>query len=102
MARIKEINFDEIIKVANHFSDKFIPSFFIENKYQDLIKKIKDNVKNAIIKQVKNIMQFLALTKFNKLIMEISHMLSFSNNKNYIFYKIHHKFLPFQSFMIVN
>ena len=103
--RIKEINFDEIIKVANHFSDKFIPSFFIENKYQDLIKKIKDNVKNAYFpeheasneyKKPMLVTALGALTKFNITIDNgISHMLSFSNNKNYIFYNhSSQKFLP--------
>ncbi len=104
--RIKEFNFDEIIKVANYFSDKFIPSFFIENKYEDLIKKIKENVKNAYFpehqadKEFKKPMLVTALgslTKFNITIDNgISHMLSFSGSKNYIFYNnSSNKFQPF-------
>ena len=94
--RIKEINFNEIIKVANHFSDKFIPTFFIENKFIDLITKIKENVKSAYFPEDQASTEFKkpmlvtalgSLTKFNITIDNgISHMLSFSNNKNYIFY----------------
>ena len=99
-------NFNEIIKVANYFSDKFIPSFFIENKYEDLIKKIKENNKNAYFpehqadKEFKKPMLVTALgslTKFNITIDNgISHMLSFSGSKNYIFYNnSSNKFQPF-------
>ena len=90
------INFNEIIKVANHFSDKFIPTFFIENKFIDLITKIKENVKSAYFPEDQASTEFKkpmlvtalgSLTKFNITIDNgISHMLSFSNNKNYIFY----------------
>ena len=30
--RIKEISVQEIIKVANHYSKDFVPTFFIEDK----------------------------------------------------------------------
>ena len=72
---------------------------------QELIKKIKDNVKNAYFpeheasneyKKPMLVTALGALTKFNITIDNgISHMLSFSNNKNYIFYNhSSQKFLP--------
>ena len=94
--RIKEINYEEIIKVANYFSDKLIPTFFIENKFQELIAKIKQKVKKAYFPEDQSSAEFKkpmlvtalgSLTKFNITIDNgISHMLSFSDNKNYIFY----------------
>ena len=94
--RVKEINLNEIVKVASYFSDKFIPTFFIENKYQNVISEIEKNVKNAYFPEnqardeFKKPMLVTALgsfTKFNITIDNgISHMLSFSNNKNYIFF----------------
>ncbi len=99
--RMKEINFDEIIKVASYFSKKYIPTFFIENKYQNLIGEIKKKIKNAyfpenqVSDEFKKPMLVTALgslTKFNITIDNgISHMLSFSNNKTYIFYNISSK-----------
>jgi len=94
--RVKEINYDEIVKVANYFSDKFIPTFFIENKFQELVAKIKQRVKKAYFPEDQASAEFKkpmlvtalgSLTKFNITIDNgISHMLSFSDNKNYIFY----------------
>ena len=94
--RVKEINYDEIVKVADYFSDKFIPTFFIENKFQELIAKIKQNVKKAYFPEYQSSTEFKkpmlvtalgSLTKFNITIDNgISHMLSFSDNKNYIFF----------------
>ena len=94
--RVKEINYDEIIKVANYFWDKFIPTFFIENKFQELIAKIKQKVKKAYFPEDQSSAEFKkpmlvtalgSLTKFNITIDNgISHMLSFSDNKNYIFF----------------
>ena len=91
--RIKEINFDEIIKVANYYSDKLIPTFFIENKFQELIAKIKQKVKKAYFPEDQSSAEFKkpmlvtalgSLTKFNITIDNgISHMLSFSNNKKF-------------------
>ena len=94
--RVKEINLNEIVKVASYFSDKFIPTFFIENKYQNVISEIEKNVEKAYFPENQARDEFKkpmlvtalgSLTKFNITIDNgISHMLSFSNNKNYIFF----------------
>ena len=97
--RIKSFNIDEIIKVANFYADKYIPTFFIEKKYQKLINKLKDNIKNCYIPEenAPNELQkpmlvtaLGSLTKFNISIDNgISHMLSFSQNKNFVFFNNH-------------
>ncbi len=95
--RDKEFQVDEIIKVANYFSEKkYIPTFFIEKKYVELKNLLKEKVENAFFpeelvdEKFQNPMIVTALgslTEFNITIDNgISHMLSFSNNKNYIFY----------------
>lgn len=94
--RIKSFNIDEIIKVANFFSKKFIPTFFIEKKYLNLINYLKDNVNNCYIPEEKTLKELRkpilvtalgSLTKFNISIDNgISHMLSFSQNKNFLFF----------------
>ena len=95
--REKEFQVDEIIKVANYFSEKkYIPTFFIEKKYIDLKHLLKQKVNNAFFPEEQVDEKFLnpmivtalgSLTEFNITIDNgISHMLSFSNNKNYIFY----------------
>ena len=103
--RIKEINTNEIIKLANHYSKTHIPTFFIENKYKQLKDTLKKEVKNSffpeelIEKSFQKPMIVTALgslTEFNITIDNgISHMLSFSNNKSYIFYNNYSKkFMP--------
>ncbi len=95
--RDKEFQVDEIIKVANYFSEKkYIPTFFIEKKYFDLKNLLKKKVNNSFFpeelvnEKFQNPMIVTAtgsLTEFNITIDNgISHMLSFSNNRNYIFY----------------
>ncbi len=94
--RIKTFNTDEIIKVANFYADKYIPTFFIERKYKELIDLLKQKVKNCYIPEEKTSAEFQKpvlvtalgkLTKFNILIDNgVSHMLSFSQNKNFIFF----------------
>ena len=95
--RDKEFHIEEIMKVANYFSEKnYIPTFFIEKKYDDLKNLLKKKVKNAFFpEEIVNekfrnpmiVTALGALTEFNITIDNgISHMLSFSNNKNYIFY----------------
>ena len=103
--RNKEININEIVKLANYYSNKYIPTFFIENKYSDLKKILKINIKNSYFPEElinKNFQKPImvtalgSLTSFNITIDNgISHMLSFSNNKNYIFYNdFSEKFKP--------
>ena len=103
--RNKEININEIVKLANYYSNKYIPTFFIENKYNDLKKILKINIKNSYFPEElinKNFQKPImvtalgSLTSFNITIDNgISHMLSFSNNKNYIFYNdFSEKFRP--------
>ena len=99
--RNKEIKFDEIIKVAKYFSDKYIPTFFIEDKYIDLKEKIKKSVGNSyfpeeqinkIYKKPMMVTALGSLTSFNISIDNgISHMLSFSKNKNFIIYNDYSK-----------
>ena len=103
--RIKEINLSEIIKLANHFSKTHIPTFFIENKYIKLKEILKKEIKNIFLPEElieKNFQKPMivtalgSLTEFNITIDNgISHMLSFSNNKTYIFYnESSKKFMP--------
>ncbi len=94
--RIKSFNINEIIKVANFYAERFTPTFFIEKKYQELINQLKENVKNCYIPEEKSSNEFQrpmlvtalgSLTKFNLSINNgISHMLSFSQNKNFLFF----------------
>ena len=94
--RVKSFNTEEIIKVANFYSDKYTPTFFIERKYKELIDQLKKRVKNCYIPEEKSSGEFQKpilvtalgkLTKFNILINNgVSHMLSFSENKNFIFF----------------
>ena len=94
--RIKSFDINEIIKVANFYSKKFTPVFFIEKKYHELISHLKKEVKNCYIPEEKATNEFRkpmlvtalgSLTKFNISINNgISHMLSFSQNKNFLFF----------------
>ena len=94
--RIKSFNINEIIKVANFYAERFTPTFFIEKKHQELITQLKENVKNCYIPEEKSSNEFRrpmlvtalgSLTKFNLSINNgISHMLSFSQNKNFLFF----------------
>ncbi len=94
--RVKSFDTDEIIKVANFYADKYTPTFFIEHKYKELIHQLKKRVKNCYIPEEKTTVEFQKpilvtalgkLTKFNILINNgVSHMLSFSQNKNFIFF----------------
>ena len=91
-----EPSINEIIKVANFYGERFTPTFFIEKKYQELITQLKENVKNCYIPEEKSSSEFQrpmlvtalgSLTKFNLSINNgISHMLSFSQNKNFLFF----------------
>ena len=103
--RIKEINTSEIIKLANYYSKTHIPTFFIENKYIKLKEILKKEIKNIFFPEEfieKNFQKPMivtalgSLTEFNITIDNgISHMLSFSNNKTYIFYNhSSKKFMP--------
>ena len=94
--RKKEFDLKEIIKVANHYSKIFTPTFFVEKNKLDLINILKKEVKNCYIPEEKALEELRKpilitalgmLTNFNISINNgISHMLSFSNNKNYIFF----------------
>ena len=94
--RVKSFNTDEIIKVANFYSNKYTPAFFIERKHKELINLLKQKVKNCYIPEEETSAEFQKpilvtalgkLTKFNILINNgVSHMLSFSQNKNFIFF----------------
>jgi hypothetical protein len=94
--RKKEFDLKEIIKVANHYSKIFTPTFFVEKNKLDLINILKKEVKNCYIPEEEAsgelrkpilITALGMLTNFNISINNgISHMLSFSNNKNYIFF----------------
>tara|TARA_Y100000992_G_scaffold284436_1_gene234565 strand:+ start:362 stop:1345 length:984 start_codon:yes stop_codon:yes gene_type:complete len=93
--RVKSFNIEEIIKVANFYSDKYTPTFFIEHKHKELINLLKIKVKKCYIPEEETSAEFQKpilvtalgkLTKFNISINNgISHMLSFSQNKNFIF-----------------
>uniref|UniRef100_UPI003F866193 hypothetical protein n=1 Tax=Candidatus Pelagibacter sp. HIMB1715 TaxID=3413369 RepID=UPI003F866193 len=111
-SRNKEFNIDEIIKVANHYGKKFIPTFFIEEKYDNLKNILKKKISNIyfpeeiINEKYKNPMIVTALgelTEFNITIDNgISHMLSFSNNKNFIFYNENsEKFKPLSKLSVI-
>jgi ADP-heptose:LPS heptosyltransferase len=104
--RIKEVNISEIIKLANYYSKTHIPTFFIENKYIKLKEILKKEVKDIFFPEeyiAKNFQKPMivtalgSLTEFNITIDNgISHMLSFSNNKTYIFYnQSSKKFMPY-------
>ena len=110
--RNKEINIDEIIKLANFYSHEYTPTFFIENKFSELKEKLKKEVKNCFFPEElvnKNLQKPMmvtalgSLTSFNITIDNgISHMLSFSNNKNYIFYNDYsEKFKPIDQNSVV-
>ena len=70
--------------------------FFIERKHKELINLLKQKVKNCYIPEEETSAEFQKpilvtalgkLTKFNILINNgVSHMLSFSQNKNFIFF----------------
>ena len=94
--RKKEFDLKEIIQVANHYSKTFTPTFFVEKNKLDLINILKKEVKNCYIPEEETSKEFRKpilitalgmLTNFNISINNgISHILSFSNNKNYIFF----------------
>lgn len=94
--RKKEFDINQVIKLCDYYSDNYIPAFFIEDRYDELKTFIKENIKNSFFpeefasKELKKPMLITALgslTNFNISIDNgISHMLSFSQNKNYIFY----------------
>jgi hypothetical protein len=103
--RIKELSIHEIIKVANYYSKDFIPTFFIEDKYSEIKKYLKDEINNSFFPEENLDKEFKkpiivtamgSLTEFNISIDNgISHMLSFSNSKNYIFFnRSSEKFKP--------
>jgi len=93
--RIKEISINEIIKTANHFSNNLVPTFFIEDKYQEIKERIKKEVHNSYFPEEKvadNLKKPILVTalgnftEFNITIENgISHMLSFSKSKSYKF-----------------
>lgn len=104
-SRDKSFNLDEILKVANHYSEKYTPVFFIEKKYSNLIKLIKKKVKKAYFPEidVKKNYQKPMLVSCMSSNMEFSvsinngaaHMLSFNAKKLFIFYDENSvKFLP--------
>ena len=110
--RNKEFDIKEIVKLSNHYSDRYIPTFFIENKFVELKKFIKENIKNSffpedlINQNLRKPMMVTALgslTNFNISIDNgISHMLAYSKNKNYIFYnKNSEKFKPLEKNSII-
>lgn len=94
--KIKEFNLEEIIKVAHHFSNKYVPIFYIDKTYEDLKEFIKKKIDCSLfpeelakesLKKPILVTALGSLTKFNISIDNgIAHMLSYSNNKNYIFY----------------
>jgi len=107
--RVKEISIQEIIKVANYYSREFVPTFFIEDKHSKIKTRLKKEVSNSFFpeenleKELKKPMMVTAmgkLTEFNISIDNgISHMLSYSNSKNYIFFnKSAEKFRPSNNF----
>jgi len=104
--RMKEINISEIIKLANYYAKTYVPIFFIENKYIKLKEILKKEVQNIFFPEEiieKNYQKPMivtalgSLTEFNITIDNgISHMLSFSNNKTFIFYNdFSKKFMPY-------
>ena len=46
-SRVKEFKIEEIIKLANHLGESSIPTFFIEEKFVELKKLLKSEIKNA-------------------------------------------------------
>lgn len=94
--RVKSFDVKEIIKVANFYSNKYTPTFFIEKKFKDLIQTLKNEIKNCYIPEEDALEKFKkpmlvtalgSLTKFNLSINNgISHMLHFSKGKNFIFF----------------
>lgn len=104
-SRNKEIKLNEIIKLANQYSDKFIPTFFIEKKFINLKSILKKEVKNSFFPEefvTENLQKPMivtalgSLTEFNISIDNgISHMLSFASKRIFIFYdKKSEKFRP--------
>ena len=94
--RNKEFEIKEIIKVANYYAENYIPTFFIEEKFNDLKKLLNKEIKNVYfpeelvdpsLRKPMIVTALGSLTEFNISIDNgISHMLSFSQNKNFIFY----------------
>ena len=94
--RNKEFEIKEIIKVANYYAKNYTPTFFIEEKFNDLKKLLKKEIKNVYfpeelvdpsLRKPMIVTALGSLTEFNISIDNgISHMLSFSQNKNFIFY----------------
>ena len=104
-SRVKEFNTREIIKLANYYSKTHIPTFFIENKHKELKNILKNEIKDSFfpeeliesnMRKPMFVTALGSLTEFNITIDNgISHMLSFSGNKNYIFYNDYSKkFMP--------
>ncbi len=114
--RQKEFSINEIIKVANHFSQKnFIPVFFVEDKYTELIQNLKKNVKNIIFpehlaeKHLRNPLLVMALAKHMQATITIDngimHMLALSSSKIISFFSSKgfcEKFKPLDSLKCKN
>jgi ADP-heptose:LPS heptosyltransferase len=106
--RQKEFSVNEIIKVANHFSEKnYVPVFFVEDKYKDLIENLKKNVKNVTFpehladQQLRNPLLVIALAQHMQATITIDngimHMLSLSSTKIISFFSsksFYEKFRP--------
>ena len=106
--RQKEFSINEIVKVANHFSEKnYIPVFFVEDKYKDLIENLKKNVKNIIFpehladKHLRNPLLVIALAKHMQATITIDngimHILGLSSTKIISFFSnkgFYEKFKP--------
>ena len=94
--RLRNFNINEIIKVANYFSNKFIPVFYVEKKFKKIINYITKKVPKAYFpefkanQRLKNPLLVTALgneTKFNISINNgIMHMLSLSQSNLIIFF----------------
>ena len=95
--RKKEISLKTIVEVANYFSDKnFIPTFFIEEKYEDKINTIKAMVKNSYFPEhfVKSSLRnpFLVIAMGKKLHSAISinngimHMFGLAGTRTAVFF----------------
>ena len=95
-SRSRNFDIDEIIKVANYFSKKFIPVFYIEKKFKKIINYIKRKAPKAYFPEfdannrLKNPLLVTAIgneTKFNISVNNgIMHMLSLSTNNLIIFF----------------
>ena len=107
-SRVKEFKIEEIIKLANYLGKSSIPTFFIEENFDELKKLLKAEIKNAFfpeefisdsLKKPMIVTALGSLTEYNISIDNgISHMLAFSQNKNYIFYNDNsEKFMPINS-----